>query len=73
MLTPVKKKENIRYEVRHPGFRFPWFPLLLSFLFLLLMSGIHPVIITFLMALWLQSSVFRNHIIIVVHDDLQHG
>ena len=73
MLTPMRKKENIRYEVRHPGFRFPWSPFLLSFLFLLLMSVIHPVIITFLMALWLQSSVFRNHFIVVVHDDLQHG
>ena len=29
--------------------------------------------LTFLMALWLQSGVFRNHIIVVVHDDLQYG
>ena len=45
MLTSMRKKENIRYEVRHPGFGFPWSPLLLPFLFLLLMFVIHPVII----------------------------
>ena len=67
----MRKKTNIRCDVHHPGSDFPLCHPFLVFQWVIFV--IYSFIIDLPHGLWLQFSISRYHILLIVHDDLQHG
>ena len=67
----MRKKDNIRYDVHHPGSAFPLCRPFLVFHWVMLVFI--PSSLTFPTAFRLQFSISRYHTLVIVHDDLQHG